>query len=100
MPKGVTRSLHNPEADRCVDIIRRPDGTFGFQEFRRDAEDGGGWILLNHHPHLSYAREEEAVASARAAVAWLRDQDLAATAERAAKPSVTATWHNAGATAP
>ena len=97
MPKGVTQSLHNPEADRCVDIVRRPDGTFGFQEFRRDPEDRGGWTLLSDHAHLSFAREEEAVASARATVAWLREQSPPARAQRAAKPSVTATWHNAGA---
>ncbi|HEY2564091.1 MAG TPA: hypothetical protein VGI44_10300, partial [Acidimicrobiales bacterium] len=29
-------------ADRCVDIFSRPDGTFGFEEFRRDPEDMGG----------------------------------------------------------
>ena len=97
MPKGVTQSLHNPEADRCVDIVRRPDGTFGFQEFRRDAEDRGGWTLVSDHAHLSFAREEEAIASARATVAWLREQSPPARAQRAAKPSVTATWHNAGA---
>ena len=26
---------------RCVDLFRRPDGTFGYEEFRRDPEDQG-----------------------------------------------------------
>jgi hypothetical protein len=94
MAKGVIASLHNTEADRCVDIVRRPDGTFGFQEFRRDAEDGGGWTLVSDHPHLSFAREEEAVASARATVVWLREPSPSAEAQRAAKPSVASTIHN------
>ena len=35
----VLASHQTPEADRCVDIFSRPDGTFGFEEFRRDPED-------------------------------------------------------------
>jgi hypothetical protein len=43
MARNVVTSLHNGDVDRCVDIIRRQDGAFGFKEFRRDVEDGGGW---------------------------------------------------------
>jgi hypothetical protein len=73
MAKGVVRSLHNDEVDRCVDIIRRPDGTFSFKVFRRDPEDSGGWTLVGESPEAAYASEEQAVAAAYAAVAWLRD---------------------------
>jgi hypothetical protein len=34
-------SIENPQHDRCVDIFERPDRTFGFEEFRRDAQDAG-----------------------------------------------------------
>jgi hypothetical protein len=34
-------SVENPEHDRCVDFFSRPDGSYGFEEFRRDVEDGG-----------------------------------------------------------
>jgi hypothetical protein len=72
MTTRVIRSLHNDDADRCIDIIRRPDGTFGFKEFRRDPEDLGRWTLVRDNPR-KYATEEQAIAAARAAVAWLND---------------------------
>ncbi len=34
-------SIENFEHDRCVDLFSRPDGSYGFEEFRRDVEDGG-----------------------------------------------------------
>ena len=39
----VFASIENPQHDRCVDLFRRPDGTYGFEEFRRDPEDAGEW---------------------------------------------------------
>ena len=33
-------SVENPEHDRRVDFFSRPDGSYGFEEFRRDVEDG------------------------------------------------------------
>jgi hypothetical protein len=74
MTTRVTRSLHNDEADRCIDILKHEDGTFSFKEFRRDPEDGGGWTLVGYNPDKICCTEEEAVAAARAAVAWLRDR--------------------------
>jgi hypothetical protein len=72
MTARVVRSLHNDEVDRCVDILRNEDGTFGIKEFRRDAEDRGGWTLVGYNPRRIYSTEEEAVAAARATVVWLR----------------------------
>ena len=34
-------SIENFEHDRCVDLFSRPDGSYGFEEFRRDVEDRG-----------------------------------------------------------
>lgn len=39
----VLASLENAERDRCVDLFQRPDGGYGFEEFRRDREDAGAW---------------------------------------------------------
>jgi hypothetical protein len=72
MTSRAISSLHNDEVDRCVDIIRHVDGTFGFKEFRRDPEDRGGWTLVSYNPQKLYSSEGEAVAAAKAAVAWLR----------------------------
>jgi hypothetical protein len=74
MTTRVIRSLHNAEVDRCVDILEHADGSFSFKEFRRDPEDRGGWTLLSYNPQKTYSTEEEAIAAAKAAVAWLRDE--------------------------
>jgi hypothetical protein len=34
-------SIENSDHDRCVDLFSRPDGTYGFEAFRRDVEDRG-----------------------------------------------------------
>jgi hypothetical protein len=57
--------------DRCVDIFRRPDDTFGFEEFRRDPEDMGAWTPIAYYSGREFETEAAAVAAARAAVPWL-----------------------------
>jgi len=42
----VLDSHQTDEGNRCVDIFSRPDGTFGFEEFRRDPEDLGVWTPI------------------------------------------------------
>jgi len=39
----VVRSINFEGALHCVDIFRRPNGSFGFELYRRDPEDGRGW---------------------------------------------------------
>jgi hypothetical protein len=46
----VFLSIENFEHDRCVDLFSRPDGTYGFEEFRRDAEDRGAWTPVFVQP--------------------------------------------------
>ena len=57
--------------DRSVDIFSRLDGTFGFEEFRRDPEDTGAWTPVAYYSAREFATEEEALAAARATVSWL-----------------------------
>ena len=78
MTSDVTTTLHNDDAHKCVKIVKRPDGNFGFREFRRDPEDAGGWTLVSDSSQASYATEAQAAAAARAAVGWLRDNALPA----------------------
>jgi len=40
MSNKVLASLENSYGDYCVDIFTRPDGSFGFEEHRRDPEEG------------------------------------------------------------
>jgi len=63
-------SIENPQHDRCVDIFTRPDGSFGLEEFRRDAEDAGAWTPVGYFCSLRYASKREALADAARRVAW------------------------------
>jgi hypothetical protein len=58
-------------ADRCVDVFSRPDGTFGFEEFRQDPEDMGRWTPIAYYSDRMYATEDATVAAARRSVPWL-----------------------------
>lgn len=68
----ILESPENEQHDRCVDVFQRPDGTFGFEEFRRDVEDRGRWTPMRYFFGNVYATREAAREAARQAVAWLR----------------------------
>ncbi len=67
----VLASIENVEHDRCVDLFLRPDGSFGFEEFRRDPEDAGAWTPVRFFAGMRFATRDEAMEAARRAVAWL-----------------------------
>jgi hypothetical protein len=67
----VLASPSTPGVDRCVDVFARPDGSFGFEEFRRDPEDMGHWTPVAYYSTRVFCTEAEAVAAARDAVHWL-----------------------------
>ncbi len=69
----VFDSIENAEHDRCVDLFERPDGSCGFEEFRRDVEDGGLWTPVQFFSGLSFTSREAARLAARRTVAWLAD---------------------------
>ena len=71
--KTVMRSIEAPGGQVCVDIFRRPDGTWGFEEYRRDPEDGRGWQVSGHLSGRSYRSQADAETAARAQVPWLGD---------------------------
>ncbi len=69
----VFNSIENGEHDRCVDLFRRPDGSFGFEEFRRDVEDAGEWTPVAFYSGAAYSSKDAASRAAIKAVAWLAD---------------------------
>jgi hypothetical protein len=69
----VFDSIENDQHDRCVDLFRRPDGSFGFEEFRRDVEDAGVWTPVAYHSGATYATKDAALSAAVKAVAWLAE---------------------------
>jgi hypothetical protein len=70
----IFESIENPDHDRCVDLFQRPDATFGFEEFRKDVEDGGYWTAVNYFSDAIFQTREGAVAAAKKAVLWLEDE--------------------------
>jgi hypothetical protein len=66
-------SVENFEHDRCVDLFSRPDGSYGFEEFRRDVEDRGDWTPVRYYAGSVYTSKEATLAAAMQSVAWLAD---------------------------
>ena len=71
MDTRVVASFNSPTGDRCVDIFLRDDGTFGFEEYRRDPEDMRGWFALNCYSTQVFATDRDALAQAKAKVPWM-----------------------------
>jgi hypothetical protein len=67
----VVRSFNMDGENRCVDIFRRPDGTYGFEEYRREPEDGRGWFAIGNYSSHSFATAMNALANAKVSVPWL-----------------------------
>ncbi len=67
----VVDSIENAEHNRCVDLFLRPDGTYGFEEFRRDVEDAGAWTPVQYFSSTVYCSKQAALTAAVNAVAWL-----------------------------
>lgn len=69
----VVTSINHDGAQRCVDVFRRPDGTFGFEEFRRDLEDHRGWFAIGFYGSRIFQSADDALSDARKEVPWLVD---------------------------
>jgi hypothetical protein len=67
---SVLASYQTFETDRCIDIFSRPNGTFGFEEFRRDSEDMGVWTPISYFSGHEYPTEAAVIYAARRAVRW------------------------------
>ena len=66
-------SVENPEHNRCVDMFSRPDGSYGFEEFRRDIEDSGQWTPVQYYSGIAYGSPIDALDAAERCVPWLAD---------------------------
>ena len=70
MKNKVHLSVEAPGGSVCVDVFQRPDGSWGIEEYRRDAEDGRGWYVTGFLGEERYPDRESALLSARALVPW------------------------------
>jgi hypothetical protein len=71
MKSRVLCSYNQDGEARCVDIFVRPDGSYGFEEYRRDPEDGRGWFAIGASSTRVFATPEAARAAALISVPWL-----------------------------
>lgn len=69
----VHMSIENAEKDRCVDLFSRPDGSHGFEEFRRDPEDLGSWTPVHYFADAGYDTARVALLVALELVPWLQE---------------------------
>ena len=69
--KTVIWSVEAPGGQVCVDLFWRGDGTYGFEEYRRDPEDGRGWYPVGGHADDIYPDRTSAERAALRAVDWL-----------------------------
>jgi hypothetical protein len=67
----VFASVENAEHDRCADFLIRPDGTFGFEEFRRDVEDAGKWTPTQYYSAVEFETAAAAYEAAERLIPWL-----------------------------
>lgn len=72
----VLASIETEDGDRCVDIFRRSDGSFGFETYRRDAEDGRGWFPIGGFETRRYDMEQAARTAARKYAPWIEWNDF------------------------
>ena len=71
MDRLVLDSVETPDGGRCVKIFRRGGGTFGFEVYRRDAEDLSGWFPIGNFAHIPYETEAKAREAAARFAPWL-----------------------------
>lgn len=69
----VLHSINLDGETICVDVFARPDGSFGFDEFRRDPEDGRGWYSIGHHGEKRFSSADAALAAAKSTIGWFAD---------------------------
>jgi len=69
--KRVVRSINMDGERVCVDIFVRPDGSYGFEEYRRDPEDMRGWFSIGRYERHAFETAEGALAEARRRLPWL-----------------------------
>ena len=74
MARVVVASIANATGERCVDIFRRDDGSYGFGEWRRDVEDLR-WHAIGGGTDEAFDSEAAARNAACRHVAWFGGRD-------------------------
>ena len=70
----VVDSVSSEDNQYCVDFFERDDGTFGFEEYRRDIEDYNQWFKIGCFDTLLFTTKKDATEAAVQYVIWLKGQ--------------------------
>ena len=67
----VLNSIETPEGGLCVDIFIRPNGSYGFEVYRRDIETLTGWFAIGSDIDTTYPTAFAAHQAACKSAPWL-----------------------------
>ena len=70
----ILDSISSEDKQYCVDFFERDDGTFDFEEYRRDVEDYNQWFKIGFFGTLLFPTKKHAVEAAVRYVIWLEGQ--------------------------
>ena len=70
----VVDSIISEDDQYFVDFFKRKDGTFGFEEYRRDIEDYNQWFKIGCFDTLLFTTKKDAIEAAVQYVIWLKGQ--------------------------
>lgn len=67
----VLRSIETRDGALCVDIFERTDGSYGFEEYRKDPEDPRGWFSVGSFADVRFDTAGASYAAALRSITWL-----------------------------
>ena len=67
----VVESVNEYGGTICVDFFQRPDGSFGYEEYRRDVETAEGWFPIGFYSQRRFDTLAQARSDAMGKVVWL-----------------------------
>lgn len=70
----VLESINLDGDGLCVDFFKRPDSSYGFEEYRRDTETGEGWFPIGFYSDLRFETLDQARQQAIDCVIWLESE--------------------------
>ena len=76
MRSTVLASFETADGTQCVDVFRREDGTFGFEQYRSESDGPSRWRSLGKYSQLSFASGDEALGLAKQRVPWLSQTEV------------------------
>ena len=66
----VKRTFVKPDKARKVEIFRRADGTFGFEELKFGQEEGA-WFTIGKYSNAIIDSLDNAIKEAKGRISWL-----------------------------